>query len=78
MPPKTNSATAAPQGSQELTTFVQNLLQQMQTRFEEMSGNIINRIDEMAVRIDDLERSISELMQQAGAEEGDSAGAAPS
>lgn len=77
MPAKSANAGAPPQGTQELTSFVQNLLQQMQTRFEEMSGNIITRIDEMANRIDDLEKSIAELMQQAGAEEGDNPAATP-
>jgi len=62
-----------PQGTQELTVFVQNLLQQMQGRFQEMSDAIINRIDEMGGRIDDLEKSIAELMQQAGIEEGEGA-----
>jgi heat shock factor-binding protein 1 len=33
-----------------------------------MSSTIIGRIDEMGGRIDDLERSISELMEQAGIE----------
>jgi heat shock factor-binding protein 1 len=33
--------------SKELNQFVQNLLKQMQERFEDMSGNIIGRIDEM-------------------------------
>ena len=37
-----------------------------QQRFNQMSGSIIGRIDEMGNRIDDLEKSISELMQQAG------------
>jgi heat shock factor-binding protein 1 len=32
-----------PQGTQELTEFVQNLLQQMQARFQEMSDTIIGR-----------------------------------
>ena len=68
---------AQPQGTQELTAFVQNLLQQMQTRFQEMSDAIISRIDEMGARIDDLEKSIAELMQQAGVEEGESANAQP-
>jgi heat shock factor-binding protein 1 len=68
---------AQPQGTQELTAFVQNLLQQMQTRFQEMSDAIITRIDEMGARIDDLEKSIAELMQQAGVEEGDTPGAQP-
>nr|AGN32939.1 hypothetical protein [Trypanosoma rangeli] len=57
--------------TQELTGFVQNLLQNMQERFQEISDSIITRIDEMGTRIDDLENSISELMQQAGVEEGD-------
>jgi heat shock factor-binding protein 1 len=69
--PTPKPAAGAPQGTQELTVFVQNLLQQMQTRFQEMSDAIINRIDEMGGRIDDLEKSIAELMQQAGIEEGD-------
>lgn len=68
---------SVPQGTQELTVFVQTLLQQMQTRFQEMSEAIIGRIDDMGTRIDDLEKSIGELMQQAGVEEGDTAGALP-
>ena len=31
-----------------------------------MSGTILGRIDEMGNRIDDLEKSINELMQQVG------------
>ncbi len=34
-------------GEKELNAFVQTLLKQMQDRFEEMSGSIVNRIDEM-------------------------------
>jgi heat shock factor-binding protein 1 len=34
-----------------------------------MSDSIIGRIDEMGHRIDDLERSIGDLIQQAGVEE---------
>ena len=45
---------------QDLTVFVQNLLGQMQSRFQQMSDSIIGRIDEMGARIDDLEHSISE------------------
>eukprot|EP00310_Coccolithus_braarudii_P011273 CAMPEP_0183370804 /NCGR_PEP_ID=MMETSP0164_2-20130417/103503_1 /TAXON_ID=221442 /ORGANISM="Coccolithus pelagicus ssp braarudi, Strain PLY182g" /LENGTH=73 /DNA_ID=CAMNT_0025547265 /DNA_START=12 /DNA_END=233 /DNA_ORIENTATION=+ len=62
-------AAADPQSSQDLTIFVQNLLQQMQTRFQTMSEQIIDRIDEMGTRIDDLEKSIADLMTQAGVEE---------
>ena len=41
----------------------------MQSRFQQMSDSIINRIDEMGERIDDLERSVQDLVSQA--EEGD-------
>jgi len=49
----------------------------MQTRFQEMSDTIVGRIDEMGGRIDDLERSIADLMQQTGIDEGDAAGNKP-
>ena len=51
---------------QDLTIFVQTLLEQMQGRFGQMSDAIIGRIDEMGGRIDDLEKSIGDLMEQAG------------
>eukprot|EP00244_Chara_vulgaris_P005124 TRINITY_DN2045_c0_g1_i1.p2 TRINITY_DN2045_c0_g1~~TRINITY_DN2045_c0_g1_i1.p2 ORF type:complete len:102 (-),score=21.12 TRINITY_DN2045_c0_g1_i1:628-933(-) len=58
----------APQSTAELTVFVQNLLQQMQSRFQSMSDSIISRIDEMGGRIDDLERSIGDLVKDVGVE----------
>ncbi|KAL1510806.1 hypothetical protein AB1Y20_007090 [Prymnesium parvum] len=60
---------SAPQSTQDLTVFVQNLLQQMQGRFTTMSDAIIGRIDDMGQRIDELENSIGELMAQAGIDE---------
>ena len=65
----THSATGEAQSSAELTKFVQNLLNQMQTRFQTMSDSIIGRIDEMGGRIDELEKSIGDLVQQAGVDE---------
>mmetsp|Transcript_54281 Transcript_54281/g.129367 ORF Transcript_54281/g.129367 Transcript_54281/m.129367 type:complete len:89 (-) Transcript_54281:198-464(-) len=62
---------------QDLTLFVQNLLKEMTGRFSTMSDSIINRIDDVGARIDDLEKSIGELIQEAGVEgEAASAGAA--
>ena len=85
-------ADAPPSNPQDLTLFVQNLLETMQTRFESMSNQIVARIDEMGAaaarrrwgrrdaaraprgapragnRIDDLEKSIAELTEQAGVE----------
>lgn len=54
---------------QDLTLFVQNLLKEMQTRFSTMADGIVNRIDDMGTRIDDLERSIADLMTEAGVNE---------
>jgi len=39
-----------PKNIQDLTTFVQTLLQQMQERFQQMSDQIIARIDDMGTR----------------------------
>ena len=41
------------------------MLGQMQGRFGEMNENIVGRIDEMGKKIDELEASISELVQEA-------------
>ncbi|GBG27601.1 Heat shock factor-binding protein 1 [Hondaea fermentalgiana] len=73
----------APQEEPDLSVFVQNLLTQMlpftfsssascelqSSRFQQMSEAIVGRIDEMGDRIDGLEKSISELMAQAGVDE---------
>ncbi|MCO5552306.1 hypothetical protein L7F22_005817 [Adiantum nelumboides] len=56
------------QSTADLTAFVQNLLQQMQARFQTMSESIITKIDEMGSRIDDLEKSISDLTKEMGVE----------
>jgi len=53
----------------ELTELVQQMLTQMQGRFNNMSDNIIKRIDEMGTRIDDLEQSIGQLVDEANAEQ---------
>ena len=52
----------------ELTQLVQQMLQQMQTRFGEMNNSIVSRIDEMGKKIDELEGSIGELIQEASTE----------
>merc|ERR1712079_261429 len=57
------------QTTQDLTEFVQSLLQKMHERFQEMSDSIIGRLDDMGKRLDELEGSIGELMTQAGIDE---------
>jgi heat shock factor-binding protein 1 len=46
---------------------VANLMAEMQSRFQTMSDAIIGRIDEMGSRIDELERSIGELVSNTAA-----------
>ncbi|XP_047951247.1 heat shock factor-binding protein-like isoform X2 [Salvia hispanica] len=56
------------QSTADMTAFVQNLLQQMQSRFHTMSESIISKIDEMGNRIDELEQSINDLRTEMGQE----------
>jgi len=58
-------AAGAGDNANELTQLVQSMLTQMQQRFQSMSDNIIGRIDEMGTRIDDLEKSIADLVSEA-------------
>ena len=51
----------------EATLVTHNLHSPLQQgRFQAMSDAIISRIDEMGARVDDLEKSITELMTNAG------------
>ncbi|XP_059659535.1 heat shock factor-binding protein-like isoform X2 [Cornus florida] len=56
------------QSTADMTAFVQNLLQQMQARFQTMSDSIVTKIDEMGSRINELEQSINDLRTEMGAE----------
>ncbi|XP_074586028.1 heat shock factor-binding protein-like [Curcuma longa] len=56
------------QSTADMTAFVQNLLVQMQTRFQAMSEGIVAKIDEMGSKIDELEKSISDLKAEMDAE----------
>ncbi|KAJ1531265.1 hypothetical protein HK096_007312, partial [Nowakowskiella sp. JEL0078] len=44
---------------------VESILKQMHQKFEETSGQIVSKMDEMGSRIDDLEKSIGDILQQA-------------
>ncbi|XWS14075.1 hypothetical protein CRYUN_Cryun36dG0092300 [Craigia yunnanensis] len=62
-----NDSVDPKQGTTDMAAFVQNLLQQMQSRFQTMSDSIITKIDEMGSRIDELEQSINDLRAEMGA-----------
>lgn len=44
---------------------------QKNARFSKLSDTILGRIDDMGSKIDDLEKSIADLMDQAGIEPSD-------
>ncbi|KAI9140349.1 heat shock factor binding protein 1-domain-containing protein [Paraphysoderma sedebokerense] len=62
-------APADAQQAQDLSKFVETLLLQMQTKFEDMSSQILSKMDDMATRIDELEKTVGDLMSQAAIEE---------
>uniref|UniRef100_A0A1I8GC36 Heat shock factor binding protein 1 n=3 Tax=Macrostomum lignano TaxID=282301 RepID=A0A1I8GC36_9PLAT len=67
-----------PHNVQELTNHLQAMLQGMTDNFGHTSDRITGRIDEMGRRIDELERSVADLMTQAGVEDFRSGGRIPS
>ncbi|XP_057806036.1 heat shock factor-binding protein-like [Salvia miltiorrhiza] len=73
-----HDADSSKQSTGDMTAFVQNLLQQMQTRFQTMSESIISKIDEMGNRVDELEQSINDLRTEMGQDGGAPSPSAPS
>ncbi|KAL1726370.1 heat shock factor binding protein 1-domain-containing protein [Schizophyllum commune] len=46
----------------ELTAFVETMLEHLDTRFEEMSTEILTRMEQMSSRVDALEASIYDII----------------
>ncbi|KAJ8072073.1 hypothetical protein PQX77_015234 [Marasmius sp. AFHP31] len=46
----------------ELTAFVETLLEQLDTKFDEMSSQILERMSQMSTRVDSLEASIQDII----------------
>lgn len=64
-------ADSDPKSVQDLSSYVQHVLDEMQGKFKAMSDGTVNRIEEMGSRIEDLEKSVAELLAQAGMDEAD-------
>ncbi|WVR05866.1 hypothetical protein IAU60_002892 [Kwoniella sp. DSM 27419] len=47
----------------ELCGFVDTLLSQLENKFDDMSEQVLSRMNEMSSRIDNLENTIQDLMQ---------------
>lgn len=55
--------------AKNLTAIMETTMQQLQSRFQNLSEQIISKMDEMGTRIDDLEKNVADLMTQAGMED---------
>lgn len=60
--------------SQAVSLFFSDMLSQMEEGFHKSGDSIIDRMRAMGSKMDDLERSISDLMHDAGLEEEGSKG----
>lgn len=52
--------------NQELAQFVNNILKDMQDRFNNMTESVLSKIDDMGSRIDELEKSVNEILINSG------------
>ncbi|KIK58079.1 hypothetical protein GYMLUDRAFT_45627 [Collybiopsis luxurians FD-317 M1] len=68
---KTKKANATPKPSMglsnissphELTAFVETLLEQLDSKFDEMSTQILDRMTQMSTRVDALEAAIQDII----------------
>ncbi|XP_026555278.1 heat shock factor-binding protein 1-like protein 1 isoform X2 [Pseudonaja textilis] len=59
---------AALAGSRQTYIQAENLLQQLQENFEDLTDKLSLQMDEMGERINDLEKHVAELMAEAGIE----------
>ncbi|XP_073422388.1 heat shock factor-binding protein 1-like protein 1 isoform X3 [Dendrobates tinctorius] len=55
-----------PKTPQDLSDFAENLLKKLQERFQSMSDQLTERMEEMGSNIDKLQNDVSDLMTQAG------------
>ncbi|KDQ24908.1 hypothetical protein PLEOSDRAFT_1107833 [Pleurotus ostreatus PC15] len=46
----------------ELTAFVETLLEQLETKFNDMSSQMIDRMTQMSSRVDNLEAAIQDII----------------
>ncbi|KAN0125893.1 Heat shock factor binding protein 1 domain containing protein [Russula decolorans] len=61
-PPKPLADPADISSPHELTAFVETLLEQLDTKFDDMSSQIIERMMQMSQRVDALEGSIQDII----------------
>jgi len=58
-----------PKTTSEFAQQMQHMMQQLQDKFQSTSGQIFTRIDETGRSLDDLEKTVSDLMTEAGVDQ---------
>lgn len=64
-PSQAGVATNDPKNIHDMTAFVQQSLTEMQNKFANMSDQMMGRMDTMSSKLDDLEKSMISMMEQA-------------
>nr|XP_020470613.1 heat shock factor-binding protein 1-like isoform X2 [Monopterus albus]XP_020470614.1 heat shock factor-binding protein 1-like isoform X2 [Monopterus albus] len=54
--------------AKDMTAAMEETMQRLQGRFQDISEQLESKIDEMGTRLDHLEKNVVELMAQAGME----------
>ncbi|KAM9308318.1 heat shock factor-binding protein 1-like protein 1 [Gastrophryne carolinensis] len=57
-----------PKTPQDLADFAEGLLKNLQEKFQTLSDQLTQRMEEMGTNIDELQKDVTELMTQAGIE----------
>jgi len=58
-----------PKTSADFSQHMQHMLQQLQDKFQSTSGQICSRIDETGRSLDELEKTVADMMTDAGIEQ---------
>ncbi|KAH0570624.1 Heat shock factor binding protein 1 [Spironucleus salmonicida] len=53
---------AQPENPEELAKYIQDLLQNVKKQYEDMTGRVVTAIDDIANRVDSLEKNVNALL----------------
>jgi heat shock factor-binding protein 1 len=50
-------------GDEDMATFLQQVVSQMHSRYQQMQEKLMSRIDQISTKIDELEKSVDQMTQ---------------
>lgn len=54
---------AQPDNPEDLAKYIQDLLQNVKKQYEDMTGRVIQAIDDIATRVENLEKNVNSLLE---------------